>query len=55
MNTALRDAFLLGPDAELAARLREAGLNVSEGQVTCEPVAQAHGLAYVKAETAIGL
>ena len=31
------------------------GLNVSEGQVTCEPVAQAHGLAYVKAETAIGL
>ena len=31
------------------------GLNVSEGQVTCEPVAQAHGLPYVKAETAIGL
>jgi alanine dehydrogenase len=31
------------------------GLNVSEGQVTCEPVAQAHGLAYVTAETAIGV
>ncbi|SFS00763.1 alanine dehydrogenase [Dyella sp. OK004] len=31
------------------------GLNVSEGQVTCEPVAQAHNLPYVKAETAIGL
>ncbi|WP_267221575.1 alanine dehydrogenase [Dyella silvae] len=31
------------------------GLNVSEGQVTCEPVAQAHNLPYVKAETAIGM
>src|SRR5579859_5026574 len=31
------------------------GLNVSEGQVTCEPVALAHNLPYVKAETAIGL
>ena len=36
------------------AHLRN-GLNVSEGQVTCEPVAQAHGLPYVKAETVIGL
>jgi len=36
------------------AHLRN-GLNVCEGQVTCEPVAQAHGLAYVTAETAIGL
>ncbi|TLY53276.1 MAG: alanine dehydrogenase [Gammaproteobacteria bacterium] len=31
------------------------GLNVAEGQVTCEPVAQAHGLGYVKAETVIGM
>ena len=31
------------------------GLNVSEGKVTCEPVALAHDLPYVKAETAIGL
>jgi alanine dehydrogenase len=31
------------------------GLNVSEGQVTCEPVAQAHNLPYVTAEKAIGL
>ncbi|HTC26688.1 alanine dehydrogenase [Dyella sp.] len=31
------------------------GLNVFEGKVTCEPVALAHGLPYVKAETAIGL
>ncbi|WP_426661181.1 alanine dehydrogenase [Rhodanobacter aciditrophus] len=31
------------------------GLNVCEGKVTCEPVAQAHGLPYVQAEAAIGL
>ncbi|KQY55010.1 alanine dehydrogenase [Lysobacter sp. Root494] len=31
------------------------GLNVSEGQITCEPVAQAHNLPYVPAEKAIGL
>ena len=31
------------------------GLNVFEGKVTCEPVALAHDLPYVKAETAIGL
>jgi len=31
------------------------GLNVFEGQVTCEPVAQAHNLPYVPAESAIGL
>jgi alanine dehydrogenase len=31
------------------------GLNVCEGRVTCAPVAQAHGLAYVTAESAIGL
>lgn len=30
------------------------GLNVCEGQVTCEPVAQAHNLPYVKAETFLG-
>ena len=30
------------------------GLNVALGQVTCEPVAQAHGLAYVPAEQLIG-
>jgi len=35
------------------AHLRN-GLNVCEGKVTCEPVATAHGLPYVKAETAIG-
>ena len=27
-----------------------AGLNVHAGQVTCRPVAEAHGLAYVAAE-----
>jgi len=31
------------------------GLNVCEGHVTCQPVAEAHGLAYVKAEIAIGM
>ncbi|HEX7732770.1 MAG TPA: alanine dehydrogenase [Rhodanobacter sp.] len=31
------------------------GLNVCEGKVTCEPVAQAHGLPYVKAESLLGL
>ena len=31
------------------------GLNVCEGKVTCEPVAEAHNLAYVTAESAIGL
>jgi alanine dehydrogenase len=31
-----------------------AGLNVCEGQLTCEPVAVAHGLPYVPTETAIG-
>ena len=31
------------------------GLNVFEGQITCEPVAQAHNLPYVPAEKAIGL
>ena len=36
------------------AHLRN-GLNVCEGQVTCEPVAQAHGLAYVPAEKVLGL
>jgi len=36
------------------AHLRN-GLNVCEGQVTCEPVAQAHNLPYVTAEKAIGL
>ena len=34
--------------------LRE-GLNVCEGKVTCEPVAQAHGLPYVSAESVLGL
>ncbi|HEY1138950.1 MAG TPA: alanine dehydrogenase [Lysobacter sp.] len=31
------------------------GLNVCEGKVTCEPVAQAHNLPYVPAETAVGI
>jgi alanine dehydrogenase len=31
------------------------GLNVFEGKVVCEPVALAHNLPYVKAETAIGM
>jgi alanine dehydrogenase len=31
------------------------GLNVCEGRVTCEPVAQVHGLAYETAESVIGL
>lgn len=39
----------LAADAHLRA-----GLNVCEGQLTCEPVAIAHGLAYVPAETVIG-
>jgi alanine dehydrogenase len=30
------------------------GLNVHEGKVTCEPVAQAHGLAYTPAESLLG-
>ena len=34
--------------------LRE-GLNVCEGKLTCEPVAQAHGLAYTSAESLLGL
>ncbi|MEY2150368.1 MULTISPECIES: alanine dehydrogenase [Rhodanobacter] len=36
------------------AHLRN-GLNVCEGKVTCEPVAQAHSLEYVKAESLLGL
>jgi alanine dehydrogenase len=36
------------------AHLRE-GLNVCEGKVTCEPVAQAHGLAYASAESVLRL
>jgi alanine dehydrogenase len=31
-----------------------AGLNVHDGKVTCEPVAQAHGLAYTPAASVIG-
>ena len=31
------------------------GLNVCEGKVTCEPVAQVHGLDYVSAESVLGL
>jgi alanine dehydrogenase len=31
------------------------GLNVSEGKVTCAPVAEVHGLPYTKAEIAIGM
>jgi alanine dehydrogenase len=31
------------------------GLNVFEGKVTCEPVAQAHDLPYVKAESVLGM
>jgi len=30
------------------------GLNVHDGKVTCEPVAQAHGLAYTPAESVLG-
>ena len=30
------------------------GLNVHDGKVTCEPVAQAHGLAYTAAASVIG-
>ena len=36
------------------AHLRE-GLNVCEGKVTCEPVAEAHGLPYVSAESVLGI
>jgi alanine dehydrogenase len=32
-----------------------AGLNVCEGRVTCAPVAEAHGLPYVPAETVLGI
>ena len=31
------------------------GLNVADGRITCQPVAEAHGLAHVKAESLIGL
>ena len=31
------------------------GLNVCEGKLTCEPVAEAHGLAYTSAESVLGL
>jgi alanine dehydrogenase len=31
-----------------------AGLNVADGKVTCKPVADAHGMAYVAAETLLG-
>ena len=34
--------------------LRE-GLNVCEGKLTCEPVAEAHGLPYTSAESVLGL
>ncbi|CEJ12207.1 Alanine dehydrogenase [bacterium YEK0313] len=30
------------------------GLNVADGRITCRPVAEAHGLAHVKAESLIG-
>ena len=30
------------------------GLNVAEGKVTCEPVAEAHGLSYTPAEQLLG-
>lgn len=43
-----REALIRDP------HLRE-GLNVCEGKVTCEPVAQAHGLPYVSAESVLGL
>ena len=36
------------------AHLRN-GLNVCEGKLTCEPVAQVHGLAYTSAESVLGL
>ena len=36
------------------AHLRE-GLNVCEGKVTCEPVAEAHGLPYVSADSVLGI
>ena len=39
----------LGDDAHLRN-----GLNVHEGKVTCAPVAEAHGLAYVSAESVLG-
>jgi alanine dehydrogenase len=41
-------------DAMRADPHLRAGLNVALGQVTCEPVAQAHGLAYVPSEQVIG-
>lgn len=31
------------------------GLNVADGKITCQPVAEAHGLTHVKAESLIGL
>ena len=31
------------------------GLNVCEGKLTCEPVAEAHGLPYTSAESVLGL
>lgn len=48
---ALADAGLNALRADIHLR---AGLNVHAGHLTCEPVAQAHGLPYVAAETALG-
>jgi alanine dehydrogenase len=40
----------LGQDAHLRN-----GLNVIDGKVTCQPVAEAQGLTYTKPEIAIGM
>ena len=43
-----------GLDALRADAHLRAGLNVHAGQITCAPVAQAHGLPFVAAEAALG-
>jgi alanine dehydrogenase len=43
-----------GLDALRADPHLRAGLNVHAGHVTCEPVAQAHGLPYLAVEQALG-
>ena len=43
-----------GIDALRADPHLRAGLNVHAGHITCEPVAQAHGLPYREARLALG-
>ena len=48
-SSGIRTPVALQDDVHLRA-----GLNVCAGQITCEPVAQAHGMAFVPAESMLG-